>query len=157
MAVFAYWEGQKVKSTEISAKEAREKAEKLLDKAKVVFLATNGSHGGHPNLRAMVVAKNEGVVRVWFCTSLGSDKILELVKDDKATLYGYATRAMTEFRLWGSVEILDDMESKKHAWNDEFKEYFPGGVNDPDLRVLRFDARNGVYNTPGGKGGSFTI
>lgn len=146
-----------MKNTEISAKEAREKAEKLLDKAKVVFLATNGSHGGHPNLRAMVVAKNESLVRIWFCTSLGSDKILELIKDDKATLYGFSPRATTEFRLWGSIEILDDAESKKHAWKDEFKAHFPGGASDPDLRVLRFDASNGVYNTPDGKGGQFTI
>lgn len=146
-----------MKSMELSAKEAREKAEKLLEKAKAVFLATNGSHGGHPNLRAMVVAKSEGIVRMWFCTSLGSDKILELVKDDKATIYGYSPRTMTEFRLWGSIVILDDPESKKHVWNDAFKEHFPGGVNDPDLRILRFDANNGVYSTPDGKNGQFTI
>jgi len=150
-------EGNEVKNTELTQKEAREKAEKLLDKAKSVFLATNGSLGGHPNVRAMAVARNEGVVRIWFCTSLGSDKLIELIKDEKATIYCYNTRTMAEFRLWGTVEILDDADSRKHAWNDEFKAYFSGGVNDPDLRVLRFDASNGVYSAPDGKSCQFTI
>lgn len=146
-----------MESVEISAKEAREKAEKLLEKAKAVFLATNGSLGGHPNVRAMMVARNEGIVRIWFGTSLDSGKIIELIKDNKATIYGYSPRTMAEFRLWGNVAILDDAESRKHIWSDEFKAHFPGGVNDPDLRVLRFDASNGVYNTPEGKSGHFTI
>ena len=146
-----------MESIEISAKEAREKTEKLLEKVKAVFLATNGSHGGHPNVRAMMVAKNEGIVRIWFGTSLDSGKIIELVKDNKATIYGYSPRTMTEFRLWGNVAILDDAESRKHIWRDEFKVHFPGGVNDPNLRVLRFDASNGVFSTPDGKSGHFTI
>lgn len=146
-----------MKSAAISAKEAREKTEKLLEKAKAVFLATNGSVGGHPNVRAMAVAKNEGIVRIWFVTSLDSDKIIELVKDDKATIYCYSPRTMAEFRLWGNVSIADDPESRKHAWKDEYKAFFPGGANDPNLRVLRFDASNGVYCTPDKKSGHFTI
>ncbi len=146
-----------MESVELVEKEARAKAEKLLEKAKAVFLATNGSLGGHPNVRAMQVARAEGVVRIWFATSLDSGKIIELVKDNKATIYGYSPRTNAEFRLWGNVTILDDLESRKHIWQDEFKAFFPGGVNDPDLRVLRFDANNGVYNTPEGKSGHFTI
>lgn len=144
-------------NAEFSPKEAKEKAEKLLDKAKAVFLATNGSLGGHPNVRAMAVAEHDGIARIWFLTGLDSDKILELVKDDKATIYGYSPRTMAEFRIWGNVVIADDPESRKHAWKDEYKEYFPGGAGDPNLRVLRFDVSNGMYSAAYNKSGQFTI
>lgn len=144
-----------MKESELSRKEARAKAEKLLDATKIVFLATNGSHG-HPNVRAMMPVKCEGVEKLWFCCDLESSKIIELVKSDKAVVYGYAPRTLAEFRLWGSVEILEDTASRKLVWNDELKKHFPGGVNDPTMRVLRFDVISGLYRNKD-KAGNFTI
>jgi general stress protein 26 len=149
-------EGIYVKEREIPQKEARAKAEKLLSGIKTVFLATNGSHG-HPNLRAMMPLLFEGVQTLWFSTELESSKIIELVKDNKAAVLGYSPRSMSEFRLWGSVKILDDMASRKHVWTDYLKEHFPGGAQDPNLRVLRFDAVSGLFNSKDGKSGIFEI
>lgn len=146
-----------MKDAEMPAAEAREKAEKLLEKSKTVWVATNGSHGGHPNVRAMTPSLVEGSARMWFCTSLDSGKIIELIKDNKATIYGYSPRNLAEFRLWGTVEILDDHESRRHAWREDFKEHFPEGADDPNMRVLRFEASNGFYRGPGGKSGGFSI
>jgi general stress protein 26 len=145
-----------MKERELSSKEARAKAEKLLSGAKTIFLATNGSHG-HPNLRAVNPLSFEGAQTLWFSTSLESSKIIELVKDNKAVVYGYSPRASSEFRLWGSVVILDDAVSRKHIWQDALKQHFPGGINDPDLRVLRFDSISGLYTGKDGKSGIFTI
>ncbi len=145
-----------MKERELSQKEAREKAEKLLAGAKALFLATNGSHG-HPNVRAMAPLKIEGAKTVWFATALESSKIIELVKDDKATLYGYAPRSMTEFRLWGRIQILDDAASRKKIWAEALKKYFPDGAGDSALRVLRFDTISGMYTGKEGKSGTFTI
>ncbi|MDR3254950.1 MAG: pyridoxamine 5'-phosphate oxidase family protein [Synergistaceae bacterium] len=140
----------------LSQKEARTKAEKLLSGTKTVFLATNGSHG-HPNVRAMMPLVYEGVETLWFSTSLESSKIIELVKDNKAAVFGYSQRAKAEFRLWGEIAILDDLVSRKRIWTDELKEQFPEGVNDPDLRVLRFNVVSGLFTGKDGKNGIFTI
>jgi general stress protein 26 len=145
-----------MKERELSQEEARTKAEKLLSGVKTIFLATNGSHG-HPNVRAMAPLSVDGVGILWFGTSLESSKIIELVKDDKAAVYGYSQRALSEFRLWGNVTILDDHASRKHIWTDDLKDHFPGGVQDPDLRVLRFQTVSGLYSGKDGKSGIFTI
>jgi general stress protein 26 len=63
---------------------------------------------------------------------------------------------MTECRFWGAVSILEDATSRKHIWNDELKKLFEGGVEDPRLRVLRFDISNGIYSNKDGKIGNFT-
>lgn len=142
---------------ELTHKEARAKAEKLLSATKTVFLATNGSHG-HPNVRAMMPLRIDGGVQtIWFSTGLDSSKIIELVKDDKAAVYGYSSRSMAEFRLWGRTTILEDAASRKLIWVDDLKEHFPGGLNDPNLRVLRFDVVSGLYCNKDGKSGIFTI
>ena len=145
-----------MKEREIPQKEARAKAEKLLSGIKTVFLATNGSHG-HPNVRAMMPLLFEGVETLWFSTHLESSKIMELVKDDKAAVFGYSSRSLSEFRLWGNVKILDDLVSRKHVWTDALKERFPGGAQDPNLRILRFNAVSGLFSGKDGHSGIFEI
>jgi general stress protein 26 len=139
-----------MKERELSHKDARARVEKLLAGAKTVFLATNGSHG-HPNVRAMMPAKIEGADTVWFVTSLESSKIIELVKDNKAAIYGCAPNTLAEFRLWGEIAILDDHESRKYVWHDEMKKHF-SGIDDPDMRVLRFNVVSGLYAKEGKSG-----
>ncbi|MDR1508826.1 MAG: pyridoxamine 5'-phosphate oxidase family protein [Synergistaceae bacterium] len=143
-----------MKTSELGAKEARAKTERVLAGAKVVYMATNGSHG-HPNVRAMSPAKTDGAKALWFVTDVGSSKIAELVNDGKSVIYAMAPRAAGECRVWGSVDILDDEKSRKIAWRDEFAEHFPGGKDSPELRVLRFNVSNGVYCGKTGKKGEF--
>ena len=131
-----------MKKAETDTNDAIAKTAKLLAGAKTVYLATNGSHG-HPNLRAMMPAKVEGARTVWFATSAGTNKIVELQHDKHAVIYVEGPRMSGESRLWGYVEVLDDMESKKKVWNDEIAKHFPEGIE--SMKVLRFDAHSGVY------------
>lgn len=124
-------------------KEIRAKVGKFLAKCKTVFMATNGSHG-HPNARAMMPIRTDGAETIWFVTDLDSSKIIELVKSNKAVIYAYEPRTMVECRLWGEVVILEDAASIRHLWDDSLKKYFDG-PDDPRIRVLRFDAKNGIY------------
>ena len=140
-----------MKERELTQKEARAKVEKLMANVETMFFATNGSHG-HPNIRAMMPVRIDGTQAVWFATSLESSKLIELVKDNKAAIYGYAPNSMAEFRLWGNVTILDDHESRHLVWTDELKEHFPEGADDPILRVLRFDVVSGLYYKDGKSG-----
>ena len=133
-----------MKKTETDTNDVTTKTAKLLAGAKTVYLATNGSHG-HPNLRAMAPVKVEGVKTIWFVTIAGSCKVSELQNDKHAVVYVEIPRMGGECRFWGYVEVLDDKESRKEVWNDKVKEYFPEGVNSPNMKVLRFDVTNGIY------------
>lgn len=125
------------------SKAAKDRIGKMLAKSKVIFMATNGSHG-HPNVRAVVPLRTDGVETIWFATHRDSSKIVELAKDGKAVIYSYEPRTMVECRLWGTVTILEDAESIEHVWHDSLEKYFTG-QDDPMIRVLRFDTSNGMY------------
>jgi hypothetical protein len=43
--------------------------------------------------------------------------------------------------LVGTMEVLQDQETKNRIWRDGDDRYYPGGVTDPDYCVLRFTAK----------------
>jgi general stress protein 26 len=47
--------------------------------------------------------------------------------------------------LKGTMEVLQDSQSKETIWRDGDEMYYPEGVTDPDYCVLRFTAQNGRF------------
>lgn len=72
----------------------------------------------------------------------------------KVALYGFHAESMAEFRLFGTVELLTDAASRQRVWKEEYKEYWPEGIDSPDLLVLKFTTVRGSCCGPG-KCGSF--
>ena len=62
---------------------------------------------------------------------------------------------MTEFRLFGKVELLSDAASRRKVWRDDFIEHFPNGVDCPTMVVLRFETDHGMYDNYGNEQGKF--
>ena len=62
---------------------------------------------------------------------------------------------MTEFRLFGNVELLSDSVARKKIWRDEFIEHFPDGIDSPTMIVLRFNTDHGVYENYMKENGKF--
>jgi general stress protein 26 len=133
-----------MKNGELTKKEVAERAAKILESAKCVYMATNGENG-HPNLRTLLTAKTDGIKTLWFVADAESSKVQELLRDDKAVIYAPAARGAGEVRFWGNVEILEDMASRKKVWGDEAAAHFPDGIESPGVRVLRFKVSNGIY------------
>jgi len=47
--------------------------------------------------------------------------------------------------LVGTIDILQDIESRKMLWSDGAEFYYPLGVEDPDYSVLCFTSQKGNY------------
>jgi general stress protein 26 len=140
-----YREAALVKQTEIGKDGVTQKIIKLLTSVNKVYLATNGAHG-HPDVRAMAPIKVDGMKTIWFASSDGSNKVLELQQDNHAMVYVEAPRMGGECRLWGYIEILNDKDSREHVWTDVTAEHYPEGVDSPELRALRFDVVYGTFS-----------
>ena len=137
----------------MNTKDALKQAERLLGPGSTIFLAVNGD-GGFPDVRAMAPTRFEGVGTLWMLTGVDSDKCAELSKDPRCMIYATDledTEVYLELRLRGTVEILEDAESRAAAWQDDYLCYFPGGKDDLNLRVLKFTAKSGSVQTAEGK------
>ena len=47
--------------------------------------------------------------------------------------------------LWGSGTVVNDREKIKALWNPIVKAWFPGGVDDPDLCLLKVQPETAYY------------
>ena len=116
----------------------------LMDKAKICLLGTNGEDG-HPNIKAMMNLKHEGFKKVWFSTNTPSRKVQQLKKDNRACVYYVDEKTFKGLMLVGTIEVLQDIKSRKMLWAEGAEVYYPRGVEDPDYSVLGFTAARGNY------------
>ena len=63
----------------------------------------------------------------------------------KACIYFCDKRLFRGVMLRGTMEVLEDANSKELIWQDGDTMYYPEGVSDPDYCVLRFTAVNGRF------------
>jgi general stress protein 26 len=140
----------------LDAATAKSRVLQMIEKEKDLYvsLATFGPDG-YPDVRVLLVSANDGVDSIWFATGTESPKIVQLQKNPKAAIYGYDMAAMTEFRLFGSIELLHDSVSRRKIWRDCFLQHFPEGVDSPTMTVLRFNTDHGAYDNYGKEIGKF--
>ena len=130
---------------QLDADETKDRIQKAFEKIPFVSFGTFGANGW-PNVRVLLVAERDSVETIWFATETTSSKIAELKENPKAIIYGYDPEPMLEFRLFGKVEMLTDSASRRKIWKDEYIEYFPDGIDSPNMVVLRFDTESGVFD-----------
>ncbi len=124
--------------------EAIEQALALADRAAIAMLGTNGDDG-YPHIKAMIKMENEGLRHVWFSTNTSSRRVGQLTRDGRASVYFVDFDEWKGLMLVGTVELLQDAESRRRLWRPGYERYYPQGVDDPDYTVLRFTARWGNY------------
>ncbi len=117
---------------------------KLMEKSTICMLGTNGD-GGFPNIKAMMNLKYEGLKKIWFSTNTSSKRVQQLKKDNRACVYYVDEKDFKGLMLVGTIEILQDVASKKMLWSEGAEVYYPLGVTDPDYSVLCFTTQWGNY------------
>lgn len=128
----------------MTKQEAISQGLELIETSQICLLGTN-SEEGFPNIKAMLNLRHEGLKRVWFSTNTSSKKVQQLKKDRRACVYYVDEKNFRGLMLIGTVDILQDIESKKMLWSEGAEVYYPLGVEDPDYSVLRFTAQRGNY------------
>jgi len=117
----------------------------LIDKCKTSFVGSIDGDG-FPNIKAMLPpGDRDGIKTLWFATNISSERVTQFRKNPKASVYFYSRRFFRGVMLRGTMEILEDEESRKRFWEEGDEIYYPQGVNDPDYCVLRFTAKDGRY------------
>lgn len=117
----------------------------LIDKQKTAFIASV-DEDGFPNMKAMLAPrKKEGIKVFYFTTNTSSRRVSQYRANPKASLYFCDKRFFRGVQLIGTMEVLEDAESKEKIWQTGDTLYYPLGVTDPDYCVLKFTADKGRY------------
>jgi len=123
----------------------------LIAKCKTSFIASIDDDG-FPNMKAMLMPRERNGIKTFlFSTNTSSERVAQFRKNPKASIYFYR-KGLTAWQgamLRGTMEILEDEESKKRIWQKGDTVYYPQGVSDPDYCVLKFTAFSGRYYRAG--------
>lgn len=117
----------------------------LIDKQGVAFISSIDEEG-FPNTKAMLPPrKREGIHTFYFTTNTSSMRVFQYRVNPNACIYFCDKRFFRGVMLIGSVQVLEDSESKEMIWREGDTMYYPGGVTDPDYCVLKVTVTKGRY------------
>lgn len=117
----------------------------LIDKQGTAYIGSIDEEG-FPNMKAMLPPrKREGIHAIYFTTNTSSMRAAQYKKNPKACVYFSDKRFFRGVMLVGTMEVLEDMDSKELIWQDGDTRYYSKGLTDPDYCVLCFTAQKGRY------------
>ncbi|WP_180994533.1 pyridoxamine 5'-phosphate oxidase family protein [Clostridium sp. chh4-2] len=117
----------------------------LIDKQSTAYISSV-DEDGFPNMKAMLAPRiRDGITTFYFTTNTSSQKVAQFRKNPKACIYFCDKRFYRGVMLKGTMEVLEDPESKEMIWQEGDTMYYPLGVTDPDYCVLKFTAVRGRY------------
>ncbi|MDO4332794.1 MAG: pyridoxamine 5'-phosphate oxidase family protein [Eubacteriales bacterium] len=124
----------------------REHISEFIKKQKVAFIASV-DEDGFPNMKAMFAPRKIEENCFYFTTNTSSMRSKQFMKNPKASIYFYSKgRFKYEgVMLIGTMEILQDEETKKEIWRVGDTMFYKQGVTDPDYCVLKFTAIKGRH------------
>ena len=103
--------------------------------AMVVTHAQSGPLDARPMHIAAVEIEQGGPV--WFISSVESHTAMELAGDAR-TLLCCQDSAGQHLAVWGAAKVLNDRARLRELWREPFREWFPAGADDPNLRLISF-------------------
>jgi general stress protein 26 len=92
---------------------------------------------------------------LWFFTSQQTGKVGDITHYKQVNVAYASTGDERYVSVMGSADLVNDVFKMKELWKPIMKAWFPEGLDDPDLRLIRVNVEQAEYwDTPGGKVGS---
>lgn len=126
------------------------KLRELIKDIKVAMLTTVEDDGTLRS-RPMVTQQFEFGGDLWFFTSANAPKVDE-VKHDRHVNVSYAEPNDQKYvSVSGRAQIVRDRQKMEELWNPTYKAWFPQGLEDPNLGLLKVSVDQAEYwDSPSG-------
>jgi len=110
-----------------------------------VAMLTTTNHRGWLRSRPMVVQEEPFDGTLWFFTGGSAAKTAD-IRDRRQVNVSFAAPDRDRYvSVSGVAMIIDDVELRRRLWNESYRPWFPKGLDDPDLRLIRIEAEEAEY------------
>jgi general stress protein 26 len=117
-----------------------------------VAMMTTEAEDGLLHSRPMATQKTEFDGTLWFFTGLSTGKINEIAWNPEVNLSFAEPKDTRYVSASGTAEIVNDRAKMKELWSDIYKAWFPQGIDDPDLCLMKVEVTFAEYwDVPSGK------
>jgi general stress protein 26 len=110
-----------------------------------MFITRHGN--GHLHARPMTTqnVKVGDDSALWFFMSRSQEPVVDIARDPNVNV-SYAHPGKDSYvSVSGLAAVVDDRAKKKALWNKMTEAWFPGGVDDPDVALVRVDITHADY------------
>jgi general stress protein 26 len=121
--------------------------EQLREKIKGIRIAmlTTIDEDGSLHSRPMATQETELDGDLWFFTPATSPKVGEIGRDQRVNLSYADPDDQRYVSVSGTARLVRDRAKAKELWNPLLKAWFPQGLDDPDLALLRVHVEKAEY------------
>jgi general stress protein 26 len=121
----------------------------LVKEMKFAMLTTEEPDGALRS-RPMSTMQMDGEGNLWFFTALSSHKVAEAQQHRQVNLAYARSDKQDYLSISGTVEIVRDKQKMQELWSVWVKPWFPDGLDDPDLVLMKVSITEAEYwDSPG--------
>jgi general stress protein 26 len=117
----------------------------LIKSTKVGMMTTVASGNGDLRSRPMATQEIEFDGDLWFLTNIDSHKAHEIENDHRVNISYVDTTNNRYISVSGTARILRDEKKIHELWSPWYKAWFPKGVDDPAIALLRVQVDGAEY------------
>jgi general stress protein 26 len=129
------------------------KARQLLPSFRAAMLVTKSTNGTALHMRPMGLQGDLSVFggTLWFFTDDRSPKVREIERDPTVSLVFQSDETSRYLQLDGTAALVTDRGKMRELFTTGIRTWFPDGLDDPHLTLLRIDVTSGAFwESPGG-------
>lgn len=115
-----------------------------INEVRTAMLTTYNPEKGFSS-RPMGTAEVDAEGNVWFFTNEFSAKVSEISVENTVSLTYSDTKNHTYLSIMGEAEIVEDKNKMKELWNPFIKAFFPEGLDDPKLALIKISPTDAEY------------
>jgi len=101
--------------------------------------------GGHLRSRPMSTQKFEFDGDLWFFTDDNTHKIQEIEKDNRVCVAYSKPAENVYLSISGAAKVVKDRAKIEELWSPILKAWFPDGLDDPSLCLLKVEVEQAEY------------
>jgi general stress protein 26 len=125
------------------------KVAELVKEMKFAMLTTEELDGTLRS-RPMSTMQMDSQGHLWFFTAMSSPKVAEAEQHKQINLSYARSDKQDYLSISGTVEVLRDKQKMQELWTPWIKPWFPDGLEDPDLVLLKVRITEAEYwDSPG--------
>jgi len=122
-----------------------EKLVEMVKDVRVCMLITNEKNAENLSGRPMSISKIDDDGTMWFFTKASSYKIEEIEESKKVSIAITSESNNNYLMIHGIAILVNDKTKMKELWSTILKVWFPLGLDDPDMALIKVTPKEVNY------------
>jgi len=122
-----------------------EKLVEMLKGVRVCMLITKEKNSENLSGRPMNISKIDNDGTVWFFTKASSPKTEEIEESKKVSIAIANESSNNYLMIHGLATLVNDKTKMKELWSSILKAWFPLGIDDPDMSLIKVTPKEVNY------------